>query len=194
MIIILTLIWVLTSIHPADRRDWILESSFVVLFIVILSFLYRTFAFSNTSYLLITVFFILHVIGAHYAYQDTPVDDLFKHIFNTKRGFYDRIVHFAFGLLIAYPIREAIVRIMELKKYWLYVVTFITILASISLFEIIEMWVALMISPQLAAKYLGLQGDPLDTQKDMFMALVGVLLAIGLMTFFSYLRNRKKAS
>ncbi len=194
MIVIFILIWVLTAINPVDWKDWIIENIFLVLFIGILAVLYRTFAFSNTSYLLITVFFTLHAIGAHYAYRDTPVDDLFKQIFNTKRGGYDRIVHLAFGLLIAYPIREAVIRLMKLRKIWLYAVTFATILASIALFEIIEMWVALLMSPQLAAKYLGLKGDPLDTQKDMNMALLGVLLAIGLMTFLSYLRNRKKAS
>lgn len=194
MITMFVLVWVLMAIHPVDWKDWILENVLLVLFIVALAFLYRTFPFSNVSYLLITVFFTLHAIGAHYAYQHTPVDVWFKNIFHTDRGVYDRIVHLAFGLLIAYPIQETTVRIMKLRSVWSYAVIFSVVMASTALFEIGEMWVVLLTDPQLAAEYLGLQGDPLDTQKDMNMALLGAFLAIGIMSCFRYLRHLKQRS
>lgn len=192
MIAVFVIVWVITAINPQDWKDWLLESILPVLLIGALAFLYRTFPFNNVSYLLITVFLILHVIGAHYSYQDTPVDDLIKRIFHTKRGFYDRIVHLAFGLLLAYPMREIAVRAMKLRSVWSYVVTCAVLLACSAFFEIIEMVVSLLAKSQLGAKYLGLQGDPLDTQKDMSMALIGALLSVGLIGWYRYLRHRRK--
>lgn len=191
MIAVFVIVWVITAINPVDWKDWLLENILPVLLIGALAFLYRAFPFNNVSYLLITVFLILHAIGAHYTYQHTPVDDLIKQIFHTKRGFYDRIVHMAFGLLLAYPMREVAIRAMKLRSIWPYVVTCAVLLASSAFFEIIEMGVSLLAKSQLGAKYLGLQGDPLDTQKDMLMALIGALLSVGLMGWYRYLRHRK---
>jgi putative membrane protein len=191
MIAVFVIVWVLTAINPLDWKDWLLESILPVLLIGALAFLYRSFPFNNVSYLLITVFLILHVIGAHYTYQHTPVDTLIKHIFHTKRGFYDRIVHLAFGLLLVYPMREVAVRAMKLRSVWSYIVTCAVIFACSAFFEIIEMLVALIVKSQLGAKYLGLQGDPLDTQKDMSMALTGALLSVGLMRWYRYFSTSK---
>ncbi|QGQ98984.1 DUF2238 domain-containing protein [Paenibacillus psychroresistens] len=193
MIIVFMFIWVLTAIHPVDLKDWIVENVPLILFIGGLAFLYRTFAFSNLSYLLIMVFLVLHAIGAHYAYQHSPIDSWFKTVFHTKRGVYDRIVHLAFGLLIVYPTMEITVRIMKLRSVWSYVVTFGLIMASAAFFEIAEMLVVtLLANPKLAAKYLGFQGDPMDTQKDMLMAMIGAILAIGVIGFLQYRRSCKR--
>jgi putative membrane protein len=189
MIIVFILVWGLLAINPVDRIDWLLENALLIIFIAALAILYRTFALSNIAYLLITLFFILHAIGAHYTYQNTPVDVWIKKIFLTKRAIYDRIVHFSFGLFIAYPILETVVRVMKLRNVWSYAVTFAVILASSALFEIVEMLVALLAGP-LGEEYLGLQGDPLDTQKDMAMTLIGSLLFIGLISWLSYLQHR----
>ncbi|MEX2104929.1 MAG: DUF2238 domain-containing protein [Bacilli bacterium] len=193
MIIAFLIVWVLTAINPVDRKDWMLENGLLFAAIGVLALLYRTFKFNNISYLFITIFLIMHAIGAHYAYKTTPLDDWFKQVFHTKRGIYDRIVHFGFGLLIAYPVREIAFRIIGLRKVWLYFVIFITILASHALFEIGELCVALIADPKLAAKYLGLQGDPLDTMKDMSMNLIGAILSISLMIWFRYMKHRRRA-
>jgi putative membrane protein len=183
MITVFVLVWGVLAIRPVDWKDWLLENALLLLFVGMLAFLYRTFAFSNISYLLITLFFILHAIGAHYTYQHTPLDVWIKNIFHTKRAIYDRIVHFAFGLLIAFPILETVVRIMKLRSVWSYAVTFAALLAASALFEIVEMLVALL-AGSLGEEYLGLQGDPLDTQKDMAMTVIASFLSIGLISWF----------
>ncbi len=191
MIAVFVIVWVWLAINPIDRGDWLLENALLILFIGVLAFLYRTFTLTNFSYLLLTLFFLLHAIGAHYTYQDTPLDNWFKQNFHTKRAFYDRIVHFTFGLLVAYPFWEVAIRAMKLRSVWSYVATFTVIMTFSALFEIIEMVVAL-IAGSLGEEYIGLQGDPLDTQKDMAMTLIASLLSIGLINWFSSIKLAKK--
>jgi putative membrane protein len=179
MIAVFVLIWGVLAIKPVEWKEWLLENVLLILFVGLLVFLYRTFKFSNISYLLITIFCILHAVGAHYTYRHTPLDDWIKDIFHTKRAIYDRIVHCAFGLFISFPILEVAVRVLKLRRLWSYVVAFVALLAASAMFEIIEMLVA-VIAGSLGKDYLGLQGDPLDTQKDMSMTVVGSLVSIGL--------------
>jgi putative membrane protein len=191
MIIVFVIVWVISAIHPVKWTDWLLDNAVLVLCIGMLALLYRTFAFRNISYFFITLFFILHVMGAHYTYQKTPFDDWINILFHTKRAMYDRIVHFAFGLLLALPVLEVTVRVMKLRSVWAYAVTFAVLLASGALFEILEMLGALLAGDE-GEKYLGLQGDPMDTSKDMAMNLIGSLLSIGLIRWFSHLQHRKR--
>jgi putative membrane protein len=191
MIAVFVLVWILLAIKPIDRQDWLVENALLVLFIGVLAFMYRKFAFSNVSYLLITLFFILHAVGAHYAYKSTPLDFWAKNTFHFKRGVYDRVVHLSFGLLIAAPVLEMAVRLLKLRKVWAYTVTFTVLMAFSALYEIGEFLVGAISNPQLAANYMGLQDDPLDTQKDMFLVLIGFLLFLGLKGAISLLRHRK---
>jgi putative membrane protein len=187
MIAVFVLIWGVLAIKPVEWKEWLLENVLLILFVGLLAFLYRTFKFNNISYLLITIFCILHAVGAHYTYRHTPLDDWIKDIFHTKRAIYDRIVHCAFGLFIAFPILEVAVRVLKLRRIWSYVVTFTALLAASAMFEIIEM-LASLIAGSLGKEYLGLQGDPLDTQKDMSMTLIGSLISIGLI---AWIRKKK---
>jgi putative membrane protein len=184
-------LWGLLAIRPSDWRIWLLENSLLVGFIVVLALAYRSYPLSNLSYLLIAVFLLLHAVGAHYTYQNTPVDVWAKRIFHVKRGIYDRIVHLAFGLMLVLPVREVLSRFMKLRNVRLYIVTFTILLAASGLYELAEAWLALLADPQLAAAYVGLEGDPFDSQKDMTMALVGVLLTIGLISMLQFLAKRR---
>ncbi|WP_051620592.1 DUF2238 domain-containing protein [Paenibacillus sp. UNC451MF] len=190
LIAIFVLYWLAMAIHPVDYRDFYLESALPFILIAVLAFLYRHFAFNNISYILITVFFILHLTGAHYAYEYSPVDFWFKGTFHSERGISDRLVHFAFGLLMVYPLEDMIIRLMKTKWVWSYVITFSVIMAASALFEILEMLVGLMANPQLAEQYLGLQGDVLDTQKDMMMSLCGAVIGIGCIAGYRYFKQK----
>ncbi|MFC4099160.1 DUF2238 domain-containing protein [Paenibacillus xanthanilyticus] len=172
--------WVCMAIRPLDWKIWLVENALSISFIILLIWTYRILPLTNVSYLLIAAFLALHTYGAHFTYQLTPVDDWLKSLFHLKRGIYDRIVHFAFGLLLAFPVREAVLFRLKLRHAGQYVVTFAFIVAASGLFELLEMWAAVLFNPKLAAKYVGLQGDPFDGQKDMTMSLLGVLLAISL--------------
>ncbi len=148
----------------------------------------RRFPLSDRSYVLIALFLGLHAVGAHYTYAEVPFGFWLKDHFGLARNPFDRIVHFAYGLLLSYPLREVLVRLASVRGVWSYSLPVSSILAQSALFEIIEAIVATIVSPELGTAYLGTQGDEWDAQKDMAAALVGALLAM-LVTRFGSRRD-----
>lgn len=183
MVLWLLLLWTITAIEPFDRRDWLLENLLVFFYSGLLVFSYRRFAFSNLSYALFTVFLSLHLIGAHYTYEHAPPGDWLQALFEVQRNHYDRIVHFCFGLLIAYPFREMLLRAAGVRPTWSYFLAVNCVLAFSAFYELLEAAVATLVSPELGAAYLGTQGDSWDAQKDAFLAFSGALLAMILTGF-----------
>jgi putative membrane protein len=171
-------IWAILAISPVDRRDWLLENILTVLTVALLVATYRRFPLSDASYVLLTVFMTLHAIGAHYTYSQVPLGFWLQEAFDLSRNHFDRIVHFAFGLLVAYPIREVLMRWAGVRGAWSYLLTVLAVMACSDFFELLESWVAQIVSPELGMAYLGTQGDIWDAQKDTTCALVGVLLAV----------------
>ncbi|WP_455206916.1 DUF2238 domain-containing protein [Kaarinaea lacus] len=178
LIVWLLVIWILAAIEPINRRDWLLENLLVVFYSILLTFTYRQFTFSNLSYGLFGVFMTLHIIGSHYTYTETPFGFWLQSLFDLSRNHYDRIVHFSFGLLLAYPFREFLVRVVQVRIAWSYLLTVITIIAFSASYEIIEAVVAELVSPELGNLWLGTQGDEWDAQKDSALASCGALLAM----------------
>jgi len=178
MLLWLVLLWMITAIEPFDRRDWLLENLLVFIYGFLLVITYRRFAFSNLSYGLFTVFLSLHLVGAHYTYAETPFGFWLQDLFELERNHYDRIVHFSFGLLIAYPFRELLLRAAGLRRSWSYLISVAIVLAFSNFYEIIEAIVAEIVSPELGSAYLGTQGDIWDAQKDAFVAFIGAVIAM----------------
>lgn len=172
------LLWIWLAIDPVNRRDWLLENLLAVAGVVLLAVTYRRFQFSRLSYCLIALFLALHAIGAHYTYAEVPFGYWLKDVLALSRNPFDRLVHFAFGLLLAYPVREWLMRLANVKGGWSYYLPMSAILAQSGLFEVIEAVVAVLVSPELGALYLGTQGDEWDAQKDMAAALAGAFLAM----------------
>jgi putative membrane protein len=170
-------IWILLAIDPLNRTDWLLENALTVMFVAGLAVTYARFAFSDFSYLLIFLFMTLHAIGAHYTYAEVPLGYWLKGALGLSRNHFDRIVHFAFGLLLAYPIRELLLRQARVHTAWSYALAVTLVQACSDLFEIIESWVAQTVSPELGSAYLGTQGDERDAQKDMTAAFAGAVIA-----------------
>jgi len=120
--------WAALAIDPHDRGDWALENVLVVVAAVLLFFSYKRVLLSRISYTLIFIFLGLHAIGAHWTYSLVPYDETFHattgYSFDEwmgwQRNHYDRIVHLAYGLLLAYPIRELFLRVAEVKGFWGY--------------------------------------------------------------------------
>jgi len=178
MLLWLVLLWVITAIDPLYPRDWLLENLLVFIYGFLLVVSYRRFAFSNLSYGLFTVFLSLHLIGAHYTYAETPLGFWLQDLFDLQRNHYDRIVHFSFGLLIAYPFRELLLRAAGLRVSWSYLLSVTVVLAFSNFYEIIEAITADVVSPDLGTAYLGTQGDIWDAQKDAFVAFIGSVIAM----------------
>ena len=183
MVLWLLVLWIITAIEPFNRRDWLLENLLVFVYSGLLVFSYPRFAFSNLSYALFTVFLSLHLIGAHYTYEHAPPGDWLQALFEVQRNHYDRIVHFCFGLLIAYPFREVLLRAAGVRPAWSHFLAVNCVLAFSAFYELLEAAVATLVSPELGAAYLGTQGDSWDAQKDAFLAFSGALLAMILSGF-----------
>lgn len=172
------LLWTWLAIAPVNRRDWLLENLLAVTFVSLLVLTHGRFRFSPLSYCLITLFMTLHAVGAHYTYAEVPFGFWLKDLFVLSRNPFDRLVHFAYGALLFYPVREWLVRLAGVGGLWAYCLPLSVILALSGLFEVIESIVAVIVSPELGSIYLGTQGDEWDAQKDMAAAFAGAFLTL----------------
>jgi len=184
--VIFTIEWLLLSVSPLDRADWALENAIVVVFAVLLASTYKKFPLSRISYTLIFVFLLLHEIGAHFTYAEVPYDEwwekLFGYSLNQSLGFernhFDRLVHFSYGLLLAYPVREVFIRIAEARGFWGYFLPLDLTMSTSMMFELFEWGAAELFGGDLGMAYLGTQGDIWDAHKDMALASLGALIAM----------------
>ena len=174
----LVVLWVAMAIEPFDRGDWLLENVLVFVYAILLIATYPRFRFSNLSYGLFGVFLSLHLVGAHYTYSETPFGFWLQETFDLSRNHYDRIVHFSFGLLIAYPFREFLLRVTGMRVGWSYLFAVVTVLAFSGFYEALEGVAAVVVSPELGMAFLGTQGDIWDAQKDTALAFVGAIVAM----------------
>lgn len=178
------LLWSVLAIAPFDRKDWALENVLALALVGTLIATYRRFRFSSLSYLLITLFMTLHAVGAHYTYAEVPLGFWFKDTLSLSRNPFDRLVHFAFGFLLVYPLKELLMRTGRVRGFWSVYLPISGTLAQSGFFEIVEALVAQIVSPDLGAAYLGTQGDEWDAQMDMAVALVGAVLMTLLIRLF----------
>lgn len=123
---------------------------------------------------------ILHVIGSHYTYAEVPFGTTLQHWVGADRNMYDRLVHFCFGFLVAYPVREVFIRISRARGFWNYYLPIELTLAFSALYEILEWLAAVKVNPEAGLAFLGAQGDVWDAQKDMGLAGLGALLAMAI--------------
>jgi len=174
------LVWIWSAWHPTYPHDWMMENILVVLFVPVLIATHRRFPLSDLTYVCIALFMALHAIGAHYTYSNVPFGFALKGWFHLARNPFDRIVHFSFGLLLAYPARELFMRVAETKGIWNFLLPVEIVLSLSGLFEIFESWAARLSAPELGNAYLGSQGDIWDAQKDMTVATVGAILTMAI--------------
>jgi putative membrane protein len=175
---IFTCVWLWSAWKPLHPDDWELENYLVFFWVPVLLITAHYFKLSDISYGLITLFMCLHVIGSHYTYSEVPFGGTLQVWLNAERNMYDRLVHFAFGLLLAYPIREVLIRIARLRGFWAYFFPIDVTFSFSSIYEIVEWKAAALAAPELGLAFLGTQGDIWDAQKDMLLAGTGAILAM----------------
>jgi putative membrane protein len=179
-------LWAALAISPHDRADWLLENALLLAGIIVLVVTRKMLPLSGISYTTLLVFFCLHTIGAHYTYAEVPYDAAFKsltgHSFDALMGWqrnnYDRLVHFSYGLLLAYPIRELFLRVANVRGFWGYFLPLDLTMSTSMLYELIEWISAVVFGGDLGAAFLGSQGDEWDAQKDMALASLGALITM----------------
>ena len=191
-------VWVCLAIHPWYRADWAVENGLVVLFVIALAVFRRWLFFSRLSYTLLFLFFCLHQVGAHYTYAEVPYDAWWKwltgrtlnSLLGWERNNFDRVVHFLYGFLLAYPIREVFLRVANVRGFWGYFLPLDLTLSTSALFELMEWVAAEVLGGDLGAAYLGTQGDVWDAHKDMALASVGALIAMLVTALINYRMQR----
>ena len=178
-------IWLALAWAPWYREDWALENVLGGLGLLWLGRRHRTAPFSDTAYVLLFVFGVLHEIGAHHTYSEVPYDAWARALtghtvsdaLGLARNHFDRLAHFAFGLLLFRPVREYVETDGPLPGAASYLYP-VALLATMSLvFELFEWGAAAVFGGDLGQAYLGTQGDVWDAQKDMALALLGSVIA-----------------
>jgi putative membrane protein len=188
--VLFAILWVGLAIKPWYRQDWALENALVAVFVVVIALTYKRLTLSRVSYTLIFLFLCLHEIGAHYTYAEVPYDQWFKalsgvslnSLLGWERNNFDRIVHFCYGLLLAYPVREIFQRVADVRGFWGYFLPLDLTMSTSMMFELFEWLAAALFGGDLGQAYLGTQGDVWDAHKDMALASLGAFTAM-LLTF-----------
>jgi len=182
-------IWISTLIGTSDFSNWMLENLLVFIFIGFLLLTYRRYQFSDLTYLLICIYLCLHVYGSKYTYAENPLGFWLQDQLNWSRNHYDRIVHFGFGFLLAYPMREMFLGWLRFPRWVSWLLPIEITLSIGAFYELIEWGVADVFFPAQGDAYLGTQGDIWDAQKDVFLAFIGAILATTIVTIVKKLGN-----
>ena len=171
-----------SGIHPHDRITWFLEVFPVMIGLVLMWTTWGRFPLTTLLYVLIIFHGFVLIVGGAYTYARVPLFDWLRPIFGWHRNHYDRLGHIMQGFVPAIVTREVFVRLHILKRTsWQPFLVVCVCLAISALYELIEWWTALL-SGDAAISFLGTQGDPWDTQEDMFCALLGAIAALVLLS------------
>lgn len=170
---------ILLGVSPqADRLTWALENFPVWIGFGILFFTQGKFPLSRLCLWLLALHALILMLGGHYTYARVPLGEWAKEIFGFSRNHYDRVGHFAQGFIPAVLVREILLRKARLpNNAWLGFLTVCVCLAFSAFYELFEWWTALA-TGTAAQDFLGTQGDPWDTQWDMFLALSGATASV----------------
>jgi putative membrane protein len=184
--VVYAVIWACLGWYPVDRSVWLLENVLVVFVVIGMAVCCRHLLLSRISYTLIFLFLCLHTVGAHYSYAMVPYDDWTEkflgfrltNLMGWERNHFDRLVHFLYGFLIAYPIREMFLRVVNVKGFWGYFLPLDLTMSTSMLFELVEWGVAEVFGGGAGTAYLGSQGDEWDAHRDMALASLGAVMAM----------------
>lgn len=178
MLAALAICLTISGIHPFDRTTWILEIFPIVIALPILFASYNNFRLTQLLYICIFIHMLILILGGAYSYARVPLGFSLQEWFHLSRNPYDKIGHFFQGFAPALIAREILIRkhIISGKKMLAFIVGCIVLAISAS-YELIE-WAAAVILGQGAEEFLGTQGDMWDTQSDMFLALIGAVVAL----------------
>lgn len=174
-----TIIW--SGIDPAFPEVWIAEIIPVLMIFVPLLLTYRWFKFSNSAYIFMSCWLILHTIGAHYTFANVPFD-WFGELIGSERNHFDRFAHFSIGFY-AYPVAEYLSRKGHCNPFLAGIFGLLTIMGVAAAYEIIEWWYAALAGGEAGIEFLGSQGDIWDAQKDMLADTLGAITSL---LFFFY--------
>lgn len=190
-----------SCIDAASMMQIFLQHTLTVLLLAVLIITGIRHPLDNTSYTLLFIYLLLHLVGAHYLYSGVPYDDWSARLLgfrlsdalHLQRNHYDRFVHLCFGLLLFHPAREATGRLMKLDRGWSAFVAILVIISFSAVYEHMEWMVSLVFAPETADSYNGQQGDFWDAQKDSALAMVGAIFSAMLGALIIRLRATRRS-
>lgn len=179
-LILLFVFTIITMICPIYPHEQFLQHAGTLLLAIPLVFDLVKNRMPNNVYVCLVLFTFLHVLGARYIYSYVPYKEwcislgiVDADFFQDPRNHYDRLVHFAFGILLfpyfLYISRKWIKQmpIVAVFMAWLIVQT------GSMIYELFEWLLTIVMTSTNANNYNGQQGDLWDAQKDMAWAMLG---------------------
>lgn len=159
----------------ADRLTWLMENAPVMLVVPLLVATRRRFPLTPLLYWMIFLHGLILMVGGHYTYAEVPVGHWVSEQMGWARNHYDRLGHLAQGFVPAIAAREVIARSTPIRRGgWLFFLAVCVPLAFSAFYEMLEWWAAIF-TAEGASAFLGTQGDPWDTQWDMFLCMIGAI-------------------
>ncbi len=174
--------------RPFDRATWAMEVAPVLIALPLLALTRNRFPLTPLLYGLIFIHATILIAGGAYTYARVPFGFWIQDLLQLSRNPYDKIGHFAQGLVPMLLAREVALRMGYVTGRRIAGFLAICFAMAISAwYELIE-WGAALAMGQGADEFLGTQGDVWDTQSDMFLAFLGALAGY---VMFSPLHDRQ---
>ncbi|MEK7616394.1 MAG: DUF2238 domain-containing protein [Patescibacteria group bacterium] len=182
LITVVVLFYAWTLYGTNDYFTWCLEIFPAVLGAIVLAITHRRFPLSNVSYTLLAIHAMILAYGGRYTYAEAPLGFWLSEIFGWTRNNYDKIGHLMQGFGPVIIAREVFLRLDVVKRPgWLNPILVLIILGTAAFYEFVEWWISLL-SGSAGDAFLGTQGYVWDTQSDMFLAMIGAILALLLLS------------
>lgn len=197
MVGLFLLIWGALAIDPFNRHDWLLENLLVLGLAAALLLGHRHYLPSRSAATLIFLYLCIHQLGAHYTYANVPYNEWWQALtgeglneqLGWERNQFDRLAHLSYGLLLAYPIREVLIRLGLRPGFWSLILPIDIVLSTSAIYELIEWFGAEMLGGGLGRTFLATQNDRWDPQKDMALAAGGAVIAMIITTLVARRRH-----
>lgn len=181
--------WLLAAVEPYHRRDWLLENLLAFVAVPYLVFQQWKQPFRPGTNALLLIFMCLHAVGAHFTYAEVPYDAwaqkltgrTVSDLLHWDRNHFDRLVHFAYGVLVVPAAKQLYARHLAASELMLNLIAIQFIVATSAAYELIEWGAVLVVDQDLGMAYLGIQGDVWDAHKDVLLASAGAIAsAVGI--------------
>jgi putative membrane protein len=181
MLVVFFAAFIWSIINPKEGFTCFLEIIPAIIGVLILALTFNKFQFTNITYFLILIHCLILFIGGHYTYAEVPLFDYFRDIFNQSRNNYDKVGHFAQGLVPAMIIRELFIRkkVVSNQSFFNFIIVAVCLAISAA-YEWLE-WGVSLATGDGGDAFLGTQGYVWDTQSDMLFATIGAI--VGLILF-----------